>query len=350
MTLQYELLTEPIFGQIIAVVELLAGILFIIGGVRMSRRTAPSSWQETQWLRQIVRMAPGEDPHVYDADDLQAVWRQWLRQLGKASIGTGIGIFIGGCVSFALAQVALLAPFSLPEQLFWFCLLPPMWGITLGFTCGSLVAGQHRATARRGGAAIAAASVPRKVLDYRSPLLTVIIAIPAIVYTVLTILVAPSYSAFDPFDVRMYLAVHGHAIISPPRWILAIFPGAMWLTVLLVESCVWARVKAPARITLYNAPLARDASMALTGLNVTSIYGPMMATPAVMGLGGMLFLSRAADALDLSALVKVTGITTMLVGYIGMAVVLTSEGRLGGRVTGWPWTKERARRAVSAEG
>lgn len=345
MTLERMLVTEPIFWQSLALVAVLGSILLIVVGVRMSKRTTPSIWQEAQWLRQIKRMAHGEDSHEYRADDLQAVWRQWLRQLGAAVIGAGAGVLVGTLVSFGMAQLALHAPFSLPDQLFWFCFMPPMWGMTLGFTCGGMVAGQRRVAARGQGAAVADPSVSHKVLEYRSPLLTVFVAIPAIVYTTLTILVAPKYSPFDAFDLQEYLAIHGHELVLPPHWILAIFPGAMWLTVLLVEVCAWARVKSAASNTSPDAALARGASMALTELNLGFIYSPMILASVLMGNPTVQLLSLAAHALGLDSILLTVFTTTLIVGYTSNAVVLlfALEGRLGGRLTGWPWSGRTAR-------
>ncbi len=349
MTLERMVVTESLLWQILALAALLGCVAFIVSGVRLSRRIAPSSWQEAQWLRLIGRMAGGDDSHVYGADDLHAVWRQWFRQLGAAYIGAGVGLLVGVGGSFALAQLALHAPFSLPEQLFYVCFVPPMWGIILGYACGSLVGARRRATTGGHGAVVAEALVSRRVLDYRTPLLTVPVAIPAIIYTALIILVAPKYSAFDAFDLQIYRAIHGHDIVLPPHWILAIYPGAVWLTVLLVECCVWARVKSAACITSPDAALARDASMAFTVLNVGTIYGPAMMAATMIGNMTMQLLVQTAVALDLDFLVFWAFAITMIVGYVSFFVVLfsTFEGRLGGRLTGWPW-RQRAVRETGA--
>lgn len=353
MTIEYVLVNEPIFLQILALVALLGGIAVIITGVRMTRRRTPSIWQEAQWLRLIRRMARGEDSHVYGADDLQAMWRQWFRQQGTAAIGGGAGILVGTLVSFALAQLALHAPFSLPYQLIYVCFAPPAWGMILGFTCGGLVGTRQRATAGRHDAAVADTLVSHQVLDYRSPLLTLLVAIPAIVYTPLTILLAPKYSAFDAFDLHMYFVLHGHELVSPPHWILAIYPGAMWLTVLLVECCAWVRVKSVASITSPDAGLARRASLALTTLNVGFIYAPMVIVPVMMGSIMAQLLWQPADALGLDTLVNWTFVSTMIVGWASYIAVLlfAVEGRLGGRLTGWPWSKGSAQDdGAAAEG
>jgi hypothetical protein len=167
-----------------------------------------------------------------------------------------------------------------------------------------------------------------------------IVALPAIVDTTLTILAAPYYNAFNAFDLHIYFETHGHELISPPHWILAIYPGAMWLTVLLVECCAWVRVKSAASITSPDAALARGASMALMGRNLAFIYAPMMAIPApIVGVGAMmLLLTRSNFALIITAYGS-----TMLVGSMSMILMAPSEGRLGGRLTGWPWGKGAAR-------
>jgi hypothetical protein len=134
MTVQHDLVTNSIFNQIMALVIFLLGVGMMVGGVRISKLTTLSSAREAIWLRHVRGLARNEEPLDHSAEVLQAAQRQWLQQLGAIIVGAGIGILIGLVVCFALAQVALHTPFSLPYGLFYLFFMPPVWGVLLGST------------------------------------------------------------------------------------------------------------------------------------------------------------------------------------------------------------------------
>jgi hypothetical protein len=343
MTLQHELVTDAIFVQIASLAAVLLGIYFIGRGARISKLRIVAGWQEKMWLRHVRGLARDEEPRDHSAEVLQAAQRQWLPQFGAMTVGAGIGILIGLVVCFALAQVALRAPFSLPFGLFYVFFIVPVWGGLLGNTWSSIFAARRQQPLRIDDLDVARPEISHKISDYRSPLVPVIVAFPAVVYTALTVLLAPHYQPFSSFELRY------DALIPPPRWILAIYPCALWLHVLLVEGCAWARVRAPAAITSPDTTLARRLSMGVIGEHLSSLYGSLLIVPSSMGLGAVALLQPTSEVIPYGVLSSVVFGTLVICGLSALQMMM-SQGRLGGRLTGWPWSKERTRRVASAEG
>ncbi len=341
MTLQYELLTYPIW-QIGALMALLLGVVSVIMGVRLSKRTTLSRWQNDMWQRHLSGVAFGEEPREYSDEDLRAAQRQWLGQLGAWSVGAGIGLLVGAAVSFAVAMLALRVPFSLPPALESLLYVPTFWGMIIGSMYGGIFAARRNGTSGGGGYAIAEADISHSVSDYRSPLMLLILAFPAFAYTTVTILVAPYYQPFSSYDLRAY------ALIPPPHWVLVLYPCAAFLTVIVIECCVWVRVKAAAVITSPDTTLARRLSMGVLVRHVVWLYSMVIFVPLIMGSGAMDMLSNTPGSMNYDALTfrDIVIVTLKMslppVLLISGMVILVSEGRMGGRLTGWPWGSNRA--------
>lgn len=335
ITFQQEALSPPYLMEFAALTMLLLGLFTTIHGGKFAKRTSLPNSYKAIWLRQVRGLARGVQPSEHSEASLLAAQRQWLAQMGAATRAAGIGVLVGGVVSCIVALLALRLPFSLPFALFWLLCLPPFWGLTIGFVCGSILAGRRHPALGDDDEVVAQPTLSRKVSDYRSPALPIIMALFALAYTVLTILLAPHYMPFYAFDLQRY------ALISPPHWILVLYPCAFFLTAIVVEGCAQVRVKAQGGITSADAVLARNLSMALIGFDLSRIYylGFLMGW---IGIGVTPLLSPTLLTLSLDALDFITSFVPLLWLGIG-ASLLQSEGRLGGRLTGWPWRNGAAR-------
>ncbi len=197
---------------------------------------------------------------------------------------------------------------------------------------------------------VAEADISHTVSDYRSPLMLLILAFPFLAYTTVTILAAPYYQPFSSYDLREY------ALIPPPHWILVLYPCAAFLTVIVIECCVWVSVKSAAVITSPDTTLARRLSMGVLVRHVLMLYSMVMFVPLIMGSGAMNMLSNTLGSIyddpltfrDIVILILKMSPPPLI--FIGMMVMVASEERMGGRLTGWPWSSRAAQGDDAAAG
>ncbi len=334
MTFQEMSLRDYMIDLVAGIVMALGGIGVVLWGVWMMRQRAMPSSLRKAW-QQHLTLALGDlvSEHI-DDDVIESAQQQWLRAHGLSKIGMGAGLLLGVAGGFLLLQAMLRVPFSLPWTLEWLAMLP----LALGIFCGIafICMFDFRRYRRVGGDAVLTSGEPsRRISDYRSPLLVLIVALPFLVYSAVTLVVAPRYVAFTPDVVREYGIV-------PPRWILAVYPGALLLLVIVAEVCAWIVVKSAAPIRLRDAALARRFNMVLIRCRMSTIYYLALVFSPQLVINSPLLTSTdyAGEGID-------WGLWLWMLLYficwgMGLPIMLTL-GRMGGRLTGWPWSDGAAR-------
>ncbi len=335
----------------IVLIELVAGIVIALIGIGvvlwgawvMRQRTVRSSLRATWQQHLTLAVSDLASEHI-DEDVIQSAQQQWLYSHGLLKAGMGAGTLLGVVGGFLLLQAMLRVPFGLPP---WGLELLPIIPWAWGVICGIALTGAFgfRRDRRIGGDAVLTSGEPsRRVSDYRSPLLVLIVALPVLVYSTVTLIVAPRYVAFAPDVVREY------GIVPPPRWILALYPGALLLTVIFAEVCVWIVAKSSAPIRLQNAALAQRFNVGVKRQRMMSIYYLTLIFSAQSVIPGSQLLTstgHAGEGIYWEIWLWLLLFVTCLV--VGMSILLT-QGRMGGRLTGWPWGSNRAAAEAREDG
>jgi hypothetical protein len=301
----------------------------------------PSHLRES-WQRYIIPFLGHSAPDAVDADAMRSAERQWVRIHGGGTVGGSVGTLVGAVGMAAAMIAAARAPFGLPGGIIPLFFAPLYWGILVGSALGEVVASRGRVRGAHDDG-LTDGEPPRRVSDYRSPLLLLIVALSFLVYSIVTLILAPRYVAFSPDVIREY------GIVPPPRWFLAVYPCALLLIVIFAEVCVWIVAKSSAPIRLQNSALAQRFNMGIIRQRMSGIYFmTLVFSPQFAGNGLMLFTSTGHVS-ESSGWRMGVWLFLFFISYaVGLPIVFT-VGRMGGRLTGWPWGNGATRDGAAEE-
>jgi energy-converting hydrogenase Eha subunit C len=227
----------------------------------------------------------------------------------------GVGAGLGTLLLAAVLQATSSSWFNMPG-LVVALYLGLLVGGPIGYGLG--VARIRRSTA--GGAAYADLR-PRRPRDYVSPLVRWLGAAPALALCLLTVLVVAHRAR--PLDQLAQLAL--------------LLAGMV--TTLVVAELLLAHVVAVPRLVVTADPdVSRRADDMLRSHFVVSVE-----SGALLGVGGLGIFAVAQLGVLASGWLPDAVLFAILVGYVAFVnlslFLWLSWGRLGGRITGWPWSR-----------
>lgn len=336
MTFQEMFLRNHTMELVAGIVMALVGIVFALWGVWVTQQRVVRFSVRTAWQQHLTLALSGLASEQSDDEVIEFAQQQWLRSQGLFLAGMGTGILLGVAAAFLLLLAMVHVPFGLPWTLEFLFLLPFYWGMVSGLALSGALGFQR--TRRLGDdEALTSGEPSHRVSDYRSPLLVLFAAVPFLVYSTMALILAPRYVAFTPDIVRQY------GIVPPPQWILAVYSGALLLMVIIAEVCVWIVAKAPAPIRLQNAALAQRFNMVIIRQRMSAIYlFTLIFSPQLGNVGIQLFTPTVQGDEGVGWLLGFWLLLFIVSLIAGLTIQFTS-GRMGGRLTGWPWSSGAAR-------
>lgn len=341
MTLQESFLRHYTIELVAAIVLALVGIGFALWGMWVTRQRAVRFSVRTAWQQHLTLALSSLASGHIDDGVIEFAQQQWLRSQGLFLAGMGTGILLGVAAAFLLLQAMVHVPFGLPWTLEFVFILPFYWGTVSGLALSGMF-GFQRARRIEDDYALTDGEPSHRVSDFRSPLLVLFAAVPLLVYSAVTLILAPRYVAFTPDIVRQY------GIVPPPQWILAIYPGALLLMVVIAEVCVLILAKSPAPIRLRDAALAQRFNMVIIRQRMSAIYlFTLMFSPQLVDAGWQLFTPTVQGEDGFGWLLGF-GLVLFIVSLIGGLTIQFTLGRMGGRLTGWPWSAGTGRNGGAA--
>lgn len=278
MTLQDFFFSDPHVELIGAGLFVVGGIAVLLYGIFLSKQTALPSHLRSGWKQYFAGFRTNDTLDAGEDEVMRLAQRQWVRGLGATTVGMGIGMLGGVAAMGLLLLVALHAPFSLPPAMELLIFTPLFWSMIIGPSLGRYF-GSRRHRFTRFDDAMTDGSPSRRISEYRSPLLVLIVAIPFLFCSAVTLIFALRYVAFTPGDIRDF------GIIPPPHRILAIYPCTLLLTLILVEACVWIELKSSVAIRSQDAALARYVNMKTMRQQMAGYYYMALISFPTTGMG-----------------------------------------------------------------
>ena len=326
---------QYIFITVLMCMFLCLGVGTIILGIVW--RVKGTLGNTASWYRDLVAW------HVVDpTSDSSSVVDVVRRYMGfvqsSAVIGTGVAVLV--CVASVILLLCLV-PASQDAlrgegiQFFVaYLYLLAMLGMGAGFAVGMM---HTRSTMRR--TVKYADAQARRVSDYRSPLLPWLFLLPFGFSILMTVIITPHVGALlhiPSSDSPFTLANNPFTLSIIPSMMLVLFG---------VLEFLLRRIVALPRSPIALAPeKARRADDMMRATTIGSLlYIELLAVAALMTLQQYLLFS----GLSLPLIRHYFGFLSSslwlfaLLQLLGLAVLVV-RGRLGGRYTGWPWTKRKA--------
>jgi uncharacterized membrane protein len=258
----------------------------------------------------------------------------------SAIIGGGLAIVLASLGSTAISLAATGSLLNLLAGTGYFfgttLLFASLIGSSLGYGYG--VWQLRRLTART----IAYGDLhPRKLADYRSALLPWI-AGALIVYAFLIPLLLTSF-----LGARISLSPFTSSL-DAPTWILEAIPAAMLVALVAGEVVMTHIAKLPRLLLLSNPQTAQRADSLLRALTIGSLQGLELGAIGYLGVAQGAILQQYFGRLSVTpqgwapyALLYTPALVfPWAVGLIGLLLPALA-GRLGGKISGWPWQPMR---------
>jgi hypothetical protein len=291
---------------------LLAILCLVVVGLGMAMRRGLLAGSG-MWRRRLAAWSLA-GPHVDEAAIARDVQRCWARLSGSILVGMGAGVGLATLLLAAVLEITARTVIDTPALLAFLYL-----GILAG---GPIGYGLGAAEIRRSTAGVAAYADlrPRRAGDYVSPVVRGLGALPAAALCLLT--VATVVHRPRPFD---------------QLWQLALLVAGMVLTVVVAERLLAHVAAVPRLLVTAGADASRRADDMLRSHVVVSVEGL-----SLIATGGLGIQATARLGLVASGMVPDAVLVALLVGCFAVTalspLVYASSGRLGGTITGWPWS------------
>lgn len=340
--------------------SLICGLLLIIGGIVTARRKKIRGSHARQILRHLLKWGilrdedieralaeadPAPEPkgrffqmqenpldRVLKASSvIQNLILNWERPSAGACIWSGIALLIVSLIEVVIVRVLpITTAMSLDEATQQALLvvalqaLLSLLGIIAGMGIGLLI-GVFRAREMPDPHAPPPAAQP-KLSDYRSPLL----ALVPIALLLIDLALAGVALADTPW------ITHEIVILN-----FSLFPGLVLLIFLEAEYLMRRVVRLPSMHLSTDPVLGERANTQLHPRLIQILLGLECGAVAVLAFCQPLLLVPISKA-DSQASGGSSGFWLWLVAFLGMFLVIGANslyGRLGGSVTGWPWSR-----------
>jgi hypothetical protein len=256
----------------------------------------------------------------------------------SALIGVGLVLLVVtiGSAAFALAATGTLVSLSAEEWLFFDSIL--LFGCLIGYSLG-YVFGVWRLRLRTAGEVTYADLQQRTLADYRSPVFFWIALILSVWAMLLPLVLAPHLGPQVPLQIQ-----GGRVIVEIPIWVVEAIPVIMLLT-LFIGEVVLRRIARLPRLLLTSSPqTAQRADNLLRALTIGTLQGFELAMIGVLGYAqGNLIVDYfwqvgfwKLNSRPFSFLLDPESLFAIAVALLGF-FLHKWIGRLGGRLSGWPW-------------
>ncbi len=259
----------------------------------------------------------------------------------SAVIGAGIAIVLAivGSAAISLATtgtvLSLLAGlgFLLTAGLFFICLV----GYSIGYIYG--VERLRSLTARR----LAYADLQqRRLSDYRSVVFPWVAGILIACAILMPLLLAPYLWP------KVSLMSMAEPSVEVPAWVLEAIPAAMLLTLVTGETVAARIARLPRLLLTSNPQTAQRADNLLGAMTIGTLQGFELAVMGYLAfaqwfiiVGHLGQIGTSPESWRPSAIFLVPeALFAWAVGLVGI-VLRSLAGRIGGKISGWPWQPVR---------
>ena len=309
---------------------LLLGAFFLILGFRLKKQGATSYGGRTKerWLKVLRSWGVAAD-----ADQAEIV-EYFQGILSTTVIGVGCGSILAALsyllFVFTFPVFARPGSFLLLPSSFWF--IGIFLGDIVGYTIG--VQQQRRAAQR---SRTYADLRQRGLADYRSPLLPTLATLLILSFLCFTWAIVihsgPSLSVQDLF--------FGDVTTLPSfPWLIWIFPAGMILILLMCEGAMRLVVSLPRLLLTTDPQRAQQTDEVLRVVTIGNMQAFELVTIGTMSLGQWLLLRNESWSLAPLGTSVALGVILLLLGVGGLYLLSSwCVGRVGGKMTGWPWRK-----------
>jgi hypothetical protein len=314
------------------------GLAFALTG--LYGRSHPSSWAAhfsrgigTGWWGKFVkwRIVDQAGPAVV------VVWQDFLRCVtfigGTEYIYTGMGMVLATLSYLTFFLLTGGAPYPLQnlENIFlWVAMAAGLWG-------GSCIgyAAAFRQVRSMTARLVYADLTQRQLADFRSPLL---LLLPGV------------YILYQALVSYMVFLTSGPTVTSNDRgsntsgvtvsvWIVFVGPAAMLIIVFIAEIFAAYIARLPRLLITADPKIAQQLDNIIRAEVVGRIWALMMLAVGSVGFSQTVLVEKLSPvAFSLGSISFFCGMLELIVGGMGVAL---AQGRLGGRLTGWPWRSMR---------
>ncbi|MGZ6375842.1 MAG: hypothetical protein ACXWPI_14140, partial [Ktedonobacterales bacterium] len=181
MTFQHIFLRNSNMEWIATAIFAVIGSFIFLYGIFLSKQTTLPSHLRSSWKQSLSGLSTSETLDMEENEEIRLAQRQWLRWAGAATMGLGIGVLAGVAGMWLLLLGTLHLPFGLPLGAQMFTFAPVFWSIPTGSMLGGFIA-SRKPRLPRFDETFTDGSPSRRMLDYRSPLLVVIVTLPFLVF------------------------------------------------------------------------------------------------------------------------------------------------------------------------
>jgi hypothetical protein len=264
---------------------------------------------------------------------VEDVIRCWNRIASAGVIGLGIAVALGAAGSGALALRATGALLGLSAlggyPLLVAVYLGALGGMALGTGLGVV---RVRRAARR---QVAYGDLrQRQLADYRSPLLRWLLPASIACQVIVTALVASTLGA----RLKIQLVDGSQIAIAPSFWTLAVLPALSLLVFVLGEVLLTYLATLPRLLLTRNPQLAQPADNMVRARTICTAQGLVLLVVAALSQAQWyLLLHNVTPTLPVLDGILLGDALLAFALFAGGLLAFNSRGRLGGRLTGWPW-------------
>ncbi len=313
-----------------------AGLILIFQGFRLQSRGVNAYGQryaeraKRRWLKRLLSWGV-----IPDANQAALVLPDVVEHdasiSSAATIGAGCGVIIGTLIYIlfviTIPQISLLS-YSFPG----FFLVPETTCIALGYITGYTIGIQKQRVAAQRRSTYADLR-QRKLTDYRYPLLPALAGVLVMINISLTGNVTahlgPMFSVQD--------ALGGVTTLPSIPWLLWIFPAGMITTLFICEGAMRQVVSLPRLLTTPDPQVSQRVDELLRARAIGKLQSTQLFYIGGLSLGQWLFLRY--EFWSLGPFETYAVLILIIVIGIGGLFLDDFAGRIGGKITGWPWRK-----------
>jgi hypothetical protein len=252
--------------------------------------------------------------------------------LSTATIGAGFGVIIGTLIYNLF--IITIPQIALAEHTFSsFDLIPLTAFLALGYIAGYTIGiQQQRITVQR--RSTYADLRQRKLVDYRYPLLPLLaIFLIASSISLTGIIATHSGSTFSVQDI-----FEGVTALPSFPWLLWTFPAGMITTLFICEGAMRQIVSLPRLLTIADPQISQRVDEVLRARTIGRLQSLELFYVGMLSLGQWFFLRY--EFWFLAPFETYAVLVLIIVIGIGGLFLDDFAGRIGGKITGWPWRKK----------
>lgn len=278
-----------------------------------------------------------EQPGTSDLSILDEFIRSQDSLQSSALIGMGVSLIVVVIGTEILVHTATGTWYAEDAQLFF----PAIFlGYLVGYGLG-YVYGVRRLRRLSISSVTYADLAPRGLADYRARAFPMLATAMIVGVILLTALAAPHLGGEVPLDLASGIQ------LEMPRWLLGAVPAAMLLTLLAAEKVMAYVAGLPRLFITFQPEISKRADNLLRALTIGTLQGYELIVIGGLAEAQCLFLLRgfsqsgwwqSGESPPYNAVLTLEFGFSVIVCVLGFLLPVL-YGRLGGRISGWPWHK-----------